>query len=147
MLLLTVFGSMVFGKEIAEMNATSSNERGNQLRAEIEVIYRQLKDTKKLVGGHKGNDIGDVVRKYIPIGTSFEDGENCLRSAGFTVHPRPNLNATGNRPDKYHVSAFIDSMDRGNTYNIQVIVSLGPKVPGDYSAIDQISAGIFYSSL
>lgn len=128
------------------MNAISLDQRGGQLRIEIERIYHQLKREKKLVSGPKGNDIGEIVREYVRIGDSFDDAETILRSAGFTVHPRPGLDATGNRPDKYHVVAFINSLDHEGGHHIQVIVSLGPKTPNDYSSIYQISAGIFSAS-
>lgn len=98
------------------------------------------------MSGPKGNDIGEIVREYVRIGDSFDDAETILRSAGFTVHPRPGLDATGNRPDKYHVVAFINSLDHEGRHHIQVIVSLGPKTPNDYSSIYQISAGIFSAS-
>ena len=139
--------SCAIEKENGQMTSDDLEQRGKQLRAEIELVYKELKTTKKLRTGIKGNDIGEIVRKYVPIGTSFDDAENILRFAGFKVYPRPAANAAGNRPDRYHVSAWIDPLDQGLTWNVQVIVSLKPKAPGDYSDVSEISAGIFYNSL
>jgi len=138
---------MSLEKENGQMTSDDLDRRGKQLRAEIELVYKELKSATKLVVGYRGNDIREIVLKYVPIGTSFDDAETILRFAGFTVYPRPEANATGDRPDKYDVSAFIDSFDHGFAYNVQVIVLLKPKAPGDYSDISGISAGIFYSSL
>src|SRR5437763_13898291 len=105
--------SCALEKENGQMTPSDFEQRGKQLRAEIEAVYKQLKSAKKLRTGIKGNDITELVLKYVPIGTFFDDAENILRFAGFTVHPRPEANAAGNRPDRYHVSAWIDSLDKG----------------------------------
>lgn len=148
MLLSVPFPCLGFEVETVHTRVAHLNEQGMQLRAEIETAYRRLKSAKQLVPGHRGNDIGDIIRKFMPVGTSFDDAESILRSAGFTVGPRPSLHAAGDRPDKYHVSAFIKSLDRVNFFsNVEVVVSLGPKAPGDYSTIQEISAGIFTTSL
>src|SRR2546426_8955768 len=139
--------SCAIEKENGQMTSDNLEQRGKQLRTEIELVYKQLKSGKKLQVGIKGNDIGEIVKKYVPIGTSFDDAENILRFAGFTVHPRPAADAAGNRPDKYLVYATIDSLDKGFIWKVEVIVSLSPKAPGDYSDVSKISASLFYTSL
>jgi|SRR5437867_1725526 len=138
---------MSVAKENRQMTSDDLDRRGKQLRAEIESAYKELKSANKLRGGIKGNDIDEIVLKYVPIGTSFDDAENILRHAGFKVYPRPAADAGGNRPDKSHVHAWIDSLDHGFGWNVRVIVLLGPKAPGDYTDITGISAGIFYDTL
>src|SRR5207249_9735577 len=93
--------SCAIEKENGQMTSNDLEQRGKQLRAEIEAAYKQLKSAKKLRTGIKGNDITELVLKYVPIGTSFDDAENILRFAGFTVHPRPTANAAGNHPGKH----------------------------------------------
>ncbi len=147
MVLWMPLNGMALEKEIAQMNKAGFDQIGKRLRTEIEANYHELQKNKKLIPGLKGNDISEIVRNYIPSGSSFDDAENILRSAGFVVEPRPDLTVINDRPDRYDVSAVIDSLDRGIAHNVQVIVSLSPKVPGEYGRIYQVSASIFYTSL
>jgi len=107
-------------------------QRGKELRNEIDSVYQTLKAEKKLSG--RGTDISDRVRKYIPPGTSFDDAEEILRSAGFDVSSRPSSNTTDNRPDRYSVVGFL-KLDGWLGFKIQAIASLTPKGPGDYSEV------------
>lgn len=122
-------------------------QRGKELRSEIEATYKELRSSNKLVMGVRGNDITEIAEKFIPRGTSFDSAEEILRSAGFTVYPRPGVDSAGNRPDRHDVSAFIKSLDQGFFSVVEVIVSLSPKAPGDYGEVNKISAGIFCTSL
>ncbi len=63
-------------------NHTSLDERGNQLRLDLQELYSSMRRNKTLRAGI--NDIGDFIRGYIPEGISFEDAEHILRSAGST---------------------------------------------------------------
>jgi hypothetical protein len=62
-------------------------ERGTRLRLELQRAYKDLRHTGKFKAG--GNDVSDVVRKYVPVGTSFVDAETTLRSSGFDIDPLP----------------------------------------------------------
>jgi hypothetical protein len=70
-----------------QMNALDFHERGARLRLELEHAYQDLRHT----GGFKsaGNDVSSIVKKYVPVGTSFADAETTLRSSGFNIDPLP----------------------------------------------------------
>lgn len=138
------FPPAVFGEIGRQMSPNELVQRGKELRNEIDSVYQTLKAEKKLSG--RGTDISDQVRKYIPPGSSFDDAEEILRSAGFTVYPRPLSDTMSNAPDRYNVSAFL-KLDGSFGFKIQAIVSLRPKGPGDYGEVSGVSAGIFVSSL
>ncbi len=132
------------GETGRQMSPNELVQSGKELRNEIDSVYQTLKAEKKLSG--RGTDISDRVRKYIPPGTSFDDAEEILRSAGFDVSSRPSSNTTDNRPDRYSVVGFL-KLDGWLGFKIQAIASLTPKGPGDYSEVIELSAGIFVSSL
>jgi hypothetical protein len=69
------------------VNALDFQERGARLRLELERAYQDLRHT----GGFKsaGNDVSSIVKKYVPVGTSFADAETTLRSSGFDIDPLP----------------------------------------------------------
>jgi hypothetical protein len=121
--------------------STDLAKRGKLLRAEIDSTFKAVGAQVPL----RGTDITKLVEKYIPLGTSFDDAEQVLRCAGFTVYPRPPSNIVSDRPDRYNVAAFLQL--RGAVfYKTQAIVSLAPRAPGDYSTVTRISAGIFSSA-
>jgi hypothetical protein len=138
------FPPAVFGETGRQMSPNELVQRGKELRNEIDSVYQTLKAEKKLSG--RGTDISEQVRKYIPPGCSFDDAEEILRSAGFTVYPRPLRDTMSNAPDRYGVSAFL-KLDGSFGIKIQAIVSLKPKRPGDYGEVSVVSGGIFVSSL
>jgi hypothetical protein len=120
------------------------HQRGKALRNEIGSVYKTLRAEKKITGA-RGTDISDPVRKHIPPGTSFDDAEEILRSAGFTVSSRPPSDTTSNRPDRYRVGANL-KLKGSFPFKIEAIVSLTPKAPGDYSEVSMVSAEIFLSA-
>src|SRR5438270_6702249 len=69
------------------MNALDFQERGGRLRFALERAYQDLRHT----GGFKsaGNDVSSIVKKYVPVGTSFANAETTLRSSGFNIDPLP----------------------------------------------------------
>jgi hypothetical protein len=86
------YGCAVLGVQSASVSP-ELKQRGKELRKAIDEEYKRLADADELkseMGG--GRDfITDVVIKYIPIGTSFNDAEAILRTAGFEVGIR-NMN-------------------------------------------------------
>ena len=124
------FPPAVFGETGRQMSPNELVQRGKELRNEIDSVYQTLKAEKKLSGR----------------GCSFDDAEEILRSAGFTVYPRPLRDTMSNAPDRYGVSAFL-KLDGSFGIKIQAIVSLKPKRPGDYGEVSVVSGGIFVSSL
>src|SRR5262249_60379502 len=61
--------------------------RGARLRLELERAYQDLRHTGEFKSA--GNDVSSIVRKYIPVGTSFADAESALRSGGVVIMPPP----------------------------------------------------------
>lgn len=134
-------------KEKIIMTSDLLEQRGKQLRSAIEQAYKKLVDARSLkpMGG---NDITEVVVQYIPVGTSFDDAESILRSAGFKVEPRPSANPSGSFPWRYDVMALIDSFDlKRFPFKVSVSVFLSPKTPGNYDKVNKVDAGIVLSSL
>lgn len=127
------------------MTSNELKQRGKQLRLVIDQTYKKLSDTKELRVG--ANDITVVVVKYIPVGTSFNDAEQILRSAGFTVTPRPSGSVIGNRPDRYDVVGEIVPFVQKFLSRISIYISLSPKTPRDYGKVNKISASIVLSTL
>jgi hypothetical protein len=115
-------------------DAVALAQRGTQLRADIAATYQHLRQTKTLSNRVKdGNDVTDIVRKYIPVGTSFEDAEAILRSAGCHVGFSENGHVYGR-------AAMKDGL-------LQVkhtfAVDLEPPAPNDYSLVHDVSGTIF----
>jgi hypothetical protein len=69
------------------IDALGFQQRGVRLRLELEREYRDLRRTGEFKAG--GNDVSSIVKKYIPVGTSFADAETTLRSSGFDIDPLP----------------------------------------------------------
>jgi len=64
-------------------------------KADVQTLDRQGRalhqavldqDHKRQVAGPAGLDIGEVVGKFIPIGTPFSEANEILRAAGYTVN-------------------------------------------------------------
>jgi hypothetical protein len=68
------------------MSAETLKQHGVQLHAEIDATYQQLRASKTLSNRvRQGNDVTDVVGKYIPVGIRFDEAEAILRAAGCIV--------------------------------------------------------------
>jgi hypothetical protein len=114
-------------------------QRGNQLRKAIDEIYEKLADAKALkIMGAGRNNITNIVVKYIPIGTSFDDAEAILRAAGFKVGKR-----TMNYDNKPRVLSEINHYKLtpllGNT---SIDVVLRPPNKDDWSTVQSLEADI-----
>lgn len=123
-------------------------EQGRQLRAAIDAEYERRGGESGIRGPGPGsgpaNDISPLVKQYIKIGMSFDNSESILRSAGFTIEPRG------------HGSLITGDLSGGGTLDfyrrllsgkIGVGVSLYPLDPNDFSAIKDISASFWKSTL
>ena len=89
--------------------------------------------------GNGRNIITDIVIKYIPIGTSFDDAEAILRAAGFKVSPREQNPIFH---DLYEVNAVIDQYVTALFGNTSINVVLRPKNKDDWSAVQSLEAEI-----
>jgi hypothetical protein len=131
--------------------ATESLElRGKQLRMAIEQDYQRLEESKT-INSKTGSDITAAVVRYIPMGTSFDDAEQILRSAGFDVGSRfgPKSPAIGFRlpNQRYVLTARINSL-HGSLFSLRtvsVIVFLAPDNPDIYEKVVGVSASILLS--
>ena len=131
--------------DIRQVKAVEMEQRGKELRAALQRTYDTLRVERKLSGG--GTDITDSVLPYIRPGTSFGDAEIILRSAGFTVtHPasRPPENLNRSK-DWYAVTARIFPFATEFPMTADLIVTLLPKSPGDYSTVREVSAKLYAS--
>ena len=70
-----------------QINALDFQERGARLRLELERAYQELRHTGDFKSA--GNDVSSIVKKYVPVGTSFANAETTLRSSGFNIDPLP----------------------------------------------------------
>ncbi len=134
-------------------------ERGKQLRAAIDQTYKKMSEAHaiKAMPHSDENDLTSVVVQYIPLGTSFDDAEKILRSAGFKVGPRPSTNSPGipgdNTPkiqDERITKSVIATIDPYSSFldgKITIGVFLTPESPTDFTKVSKIHAGIGASYL
>lgn len=72
--------------DTATMTAKFLQQRGQDLRREIDAHYEKLLDSKTLkIQGQGVNVITDLVAKYLSIGMPMEDAFAILRAAGFKI--------------------------------------------------------------
>jgi hypothetical protein len=115
--------------------------QGKRLRIDIDEAYQKLPKSGPTQEIEKAGGITWLAVRNIPLGTSFDDAEVILRSAGFAVGTRPGPNQPGNRPDRYDVVALIDGYRSNLVSRTNVYVHLSPKTPGDfYDGVSAISA-------
>ena len=143
----------------SQMSALDFQERGARLRLELKRTYEDLRHT----GGFKsaGNDVSSVVKKYVPVGTSFADAQTTLRNAGFDIDPLPLREpATNSSPlssaEHELSSAEHESVMRFAIFatlvlaqyrasKITVEITLLPKILGaDHNIVKGVRAAIYY---
>lgn len=140
-LLGTMNACVAYEKENSQTNSMSLEAQGKRLRADIDKVYQELKSKKQLKDvSLGGNDITDVIQRYLPAGMSFDDAEAILRSAGFTVDHRPR--PKHNHPQWYYVTANIKPYDSGFLWSVSVWVALEPPGPNDYTVLRRATGSI-----
>jgi hypothetical protein len=128
------------------MGAADLHERGQALLASLQETYKRLQDDRRLSGS--STDITESVLRFIPAGISFADAEAILRDAGFSIeYPEQYLKIDPrNRPrDWYAVLGVKDPFVQLWVGKVSVYVTLLPKSPGDYSAVEKVSASLWVS--
>ncbi|MBF0560734.1 MAG: hypothetical protein HQL37_01710 [Alphaproteobacteria bacterium] len=115
---------------------------GKQLRADIDNEYKRLVETHSLKGGLESNDLTEIVTRYIPVGSTFDDAENILRNAGFMVEPRSGTKSISFGESVYGVYAKIDQYVHIFMSKTSIYVFLLSKSPGDYSTVSKIEASL-----
>jgi hypothetical protein len=135
--------------EKQQMTTSHLVQRGKQLRADIDTSYQKLVDTKTLkVQGQGVNLITDMVIKYIPIGTSFDDAKEILRAAGFTVEPPSKNPLYPDESDEYQVAASIDGYQTQLFFSkTSIDVYMYPQSPTNFGTIKRIKAYITKTTL
>jgi|ERR1022692_971796 hypothetical protein len=116
------------------MSAETLKQRGAQLRAEIDATYQQLRASKTLSNTvRQGNDVTDVVGKYIPVGIRFDEAQAILRAAGCIV-------GISHEGHLFGRSAMNDKLlDIKHTFE----VDLAPRATNGISVVGELHATIF----
>ena len=135
-----------------QMNALDFRERGARLRLELERAYQDLRHT----GGFKsaGNDVSSIVKKYVPVGTSFADAETTLRSSGFDIDPLPPREPPKEPSPlwsgehklmmRFAIFGTLVLAQKGVS-RITVEITLLPKILGpDHNTVKGVHAAIYY---
>jgi hypothetical protein len=135
-----------------QMSALDFRERGARLRLELERAYQDLRHT----GGFKsaGNDVSSIVKKYVPVGTSFANAETTLRSSGFNIDPLPPREPPENPSPlwsgehelmmRFAIFATLVLAQQGLS-RITVEITLLPKILGpDHNIVKGVHAAIYY---
>jgi hypothetical protein len=134
-----------------QINALDFRERGARLRVELERAYQDLRHTGEFKAA--GNDVSPIVKKYIPVGTSFADAETTLRSSGFDIDPLPPREPPENpsslwSDDKLMLRFAIFGtlvLAKKGVSRITVEITLLPKIlEADHNTVKSIRAAIYY---
>jgi hypothetical protein len=133
-----------------QINALDFQERGARLRLELERTYQDLRHTGEFKSD--GNDVSSIVRKYVPVGTSFADAETTLRSSGFAIDPlpprEPPENPSGSEEHKLMMRFAIFGtlvLAQHGVSRITVEITLLPKISGaDHNTVKGVHAAIYY---
>jgi len=90
--------------------ATVATPRGQQLRKALDQAYKKLSNAPSLPSPKNANLI-QIVKKYIPLGTSLLDADKILGSAGFILHMHPSITTQPGKPH-YNSEASIGADDK-----------------------------------
>jgi hypothetical protein len=136
--------------ESVAASPTDLDRKAHEFHAFLDRLYRSLKDQHKLQSGFDGTDITADVAPFFPEGMPFDQAEDMLRRAGFSVGRHPDLapppEVKVNRSkDWYGVVAAISPFASGFLTRVNLYVTLMPKAPGDYSSVERVRATIFLS--
>jgi len=135
-----------------QINALDFQERGVQLRLALERAYHDLRHTGDFKSA--GNDVSSIVKKYVPVGTSFADAETTLRSSGFNIDPLPPREPPKNTSPlwsgdhksmmRFAIFGTLVLAQKGVS-RITVEITLLPKILGiDHNTVRGIRAAIYY---
>jgi hypothetical protein len=117
-----------------QMNALDFREGGPRLRRELERAYQDLRHTGAFKAA--GNDVSSIVKKYVPVGTSFASAETTLRGSGFNIDLLP--------PPEVAIFGTL-VLAREGFSRITVEITLLPKILGpDHNTVKGVHAAIYY---
>jgi hypothetical protein len=86
---------------------------------------------------HRFIAVNDIIKKYVPEGSTFDYAENVLRSAGFSFASRPTPSSPGLVGSEYEfdVNAVLgpERLD-----GVKCVVALRPVSPYDYGIVHRV---------
>jgi hypothetical protein len=135
-----------------QVTAWGFQERGARLRLELERTYQDLRHTGDFKSA--GNDVSPIVKKYVPVGTSFANAETTLRSSGFNIDPLPPREAPDNPSPpwsgedelmmRFAIFATLVLAQKGVS-RITVEITLIPgRLEPDHNTVKGVHAAIYY---
>ncbi|MGY3489696.1 hypothetical protein ACVW1C_007579 [Bradyrhizobium sp. USDA 4011] len=122
---------------------TDPARQGELLRRALADHVRSAQSSERIRwGGLRGFiDIDELIGQYIPEGSSFDTAEGVLRSAGFTLDPRPSPDVAPRFPGSEEEFDVQVGLGYGRDHfegGAQCAVSLRPKRPYDYSVVFRV---------
>ena len=124
----------------------------NTAAARAASAYQDLRRTGEFKSA--GNDVSSIVRKYVPVGTSFADAAAILRSCGFDIDPLPPREPPKNPSPfwsgehelmmRFAIFGTLVLAQQG-VARITVEITLLPKILGaDHNTVRGVHAAIHY---
>ncbi len=144
------------GVEDQQINAPAAaveqalDKRGRQLRVAIDEAYQLYKKERDSGVKPKDNfgDISDLILRFIPIGSTFDDAERILRAAGCYVGPRGATTLYGtDYKGRFDVQAGISHIEKMFFGRADLFIHLTPPKEGDYRVIVRVWASFATSTL
>jgi len=138
-----------------QMKALDFQERGARLRLELQRAYQDLRQTGDFKSA--GNDVSSIVKKYVPVGTSFANAETTLRSSGFNIDPLPPQEPSENPSPpwsgehkllmRFAIFGTLVLAQQGVS-RITVEVTLLPEIlEADHNTVKGVHAAIYYRGI
>ena len=129
----------------ADRQSIDSNDprvsEGRALRREVEAAYAQLQAAHL-----PGLDVTATLMRHIPVGTTFDDAEAILRSAGCKLSGRPPARHAGEAVPNEDAVIARATLGGGGFQAIMFFASLTPKYPGEFSTVQSVAGGLLVES-
>jgi hypothetical protein len=127
-----------------QTNALDFQERGARLRLELERAYQDLRRTGEFKSA--GNDVSSIVKKYIPVGTSFANAQTTLRSSGFEIDPAPPRDPPKNASPhwKFAIFATLVLAQKGISRMTVETTLLPTTSEAEHNTVKGVHAAIYY---
>jgi hypothetical protein len=126
------------------INTLGFQERGARLRLELERAYQDLRRTGEFKSA--GNDVSAIVKKYIPVGTSFANAQTTLRSSGFEIDPAPPRDPPKNASPlwKFSIFATLVLAQKGVSKMTVETTLLPTTSEAEHNTVKGVHAAIYY---